>query len=881
MQAAVKNHNGRIVKTTGDGLHAVFDSPTDAIAAALAGQQTAVAEAWPEAIGTLKIRMGVHTGESQERDGDYYGPEPNRAARVMDVAHGGQVFVSEVTAALIRSALPAQVSLADLGEHRLRGLAAPEKIFQLAHPALPSDFPPIRSLSAYKHNLPIRLSSFVGRENELAEVKALLADTRLLTLLGPGGTGKTRLALQAAADVIDQFPDGVWLVELAPLTDPALLPDQLANTLRVQEQPGRPLRDTLTDYLRPKKLLLLLDNVEHLVRECAEFSEHLLRSCPQIKLLVTGREALFIGAETTMQIPSLTLPESDDETDIDRLRSCEAVQLFLERLHNVHPQFELTTMNAPNVAEIVIRLDGIPLALELAAARLRMMSVAQIAARLNDRFRLLTGGRRTALPRQQTLQALIDWSWNLLAEDERTLLRRLSVFSSGWSLEAAEEVAGFDGVDALDGLAQLVNKSLVVVERLEDDIVRYHLLESIRQYSRDRLFDAGEGEILRDRHADYYVRFTQEADIQLYKRDMMVWVQHLRNELDNLRAVVAWTLDERPELTLRLSSLLHHYPGLFISPREAHEWLNNALNRTRGSFESGGSNVQPHDFIQALLALGRVSAMQGDNTGATHIFAETAALARQFGETRLLAYAIGMKGFVHLFQLTPELLGEAEEAIRICRENSYQNELVWNLTIVAAIHVLSGDFEKGDPYVAEAIEINAKQGTPHALANVLTIKAAVLRFAGNLAAAKPYYLQAIEKFTEIGAQVEININRSALAHILRVEGQLAEAEAIYRETIRGWQEQGQQPAIAHQLECFAFIAIAQDEHEHAARLLGAAKETRERLNSLSEDPREIAELEQALEDLAAGMSIAERDIVMSEGRLMSLDEAVAFALGNE
>ena len=275
LREVVEIHNGQIVKTTGDGLHAVFTSANDGVEAALDGQRAILSESWPDEIGPLHVRMGLHTGVSQERDGDYYGPETNRAARVMSIAHGGQVLVSEVTAALIRNTLPSQVSLADLGEHRLRGLATPEQIFQLCHPTLPSDFPTLRSLSTFKHNLPIRLSSFVGRENELTEVKSLLADTRLLTLLGPGGTGKTRLALQVAADLIDQFPDGVWLVELAPLTDPALLADQLANTLQIQEQPGRSIRDTLSDYLRPKNLLLL-DNVEHLVRESAELAEHLI-----------------------------------------------------------------------------------------------------------------------------------------------------------------------------------------------------------------------------------------------------------------------------------------------------------------------------------------------------------------------------------------------------------------------------------------------------------------------------------------------------------------------------------------------------------------------------------------------------------------------------
>ena len=388
LQGIVAEHNGRLVKKTGDGVHAVFESAADGVAAALAGQLAISNEAWPKATGPLRVRMGLHTGESQYRDGDYYGTEVNRAARVSGLAYGEQLLLSEATAALVRNSLPANSTLTDLGEHRLKGLAAPEKIYQLSHPEIRTEFPELRSLAAFKHNLPVRLSSFIGRERELVEVAQLLTSTRLLTLLGPGGTGKTRLSLQVAADLIEDFPDGVWFIELAPLADPDLLPDQIANTLNVQSQPGRAVQDALVDYLRPKELLLLLDNVEHLVRESASLAEHLLRNCPRIKILVTGREALFIGGETTLQIPSLALPGPKEEDDLDKFAACEAVHLFLERVRAVQPHFELNGGVSTSIGEIVRRLDGIPLALELAAARLRMMSVTQVADRLHDRFRL-------------------------------------------------------------------------------------------------------------------------------------------------------------------------------------------------------------------------------------------------------------------------------------------------------------------------------------------------------------------------------------------------------------------------------------------------------------------------------------------------------------
>ncbi len=437
LRAAIEAHRGQVVKTTGDGFHAAFEASSDAVAAALAGQQALLAETWPAETGPLRVRMGLHTGESRPRAGDYYGSEVNRAARIMGIAHGGQVLLSEATAALLRSARIAQLSLSDLGEHRLRGLAVAERIFQVHHPALPADFPPLKSLSVYKHNLPVQLSTFVGRGKELADVQRLLKETRLLTLLGPGGTGKTRLMLESAEELVGEFTDGIWLVELAPLIDPDLIPERVAAALSVQEQPGRPMNETLVDFLRRKQLLLLLDNVEHLVRESAEVAEHLLTHCPKLKILVTGREALFIPGEVTLQIPSLSLPSDNGSSTLEEIRASEGVQLFLARAQEFHPDFVLDQANAAQIADIVRRLDGIPLALELATARLRMLSVDQIARRLDDRFRLLTGGRRTALPRQQTLQALIDWSWNLLDEKERQLLQRLSVFSGGWTLNAA------------------------------------------------------------------------------------------------------------------------------------------------------------------------------------------------------------------------------------------------------------------------------------------------------------------------------------------------------------------------------------------------------------------------------------------------------------
>ncbi len=883
LKETVESHRGRIVKTTGDGLHAVFESAADAFAAALAGQQAISAESWPEAIGAMKVRMGLHTGESQERDGDFYGSSVNEAAKITGIAHGGQVLLSEVTRLMLRGQLPAEVTLRELGQHRLKGLAAPETVFQLCHPALPAEFPPLQSRSVPKHNLRVPRTSFVGRKQEMEQIMRLLGETQLLTLLGPGGTGKTRLMLQVGAKVIDDFPDGVWLVELAPLTDPDLIPKRVAAALNVQDQPGRELTDTLLDYFRRKELLLLLDNVEHMVRESAAFADLLLEHCPRLKILVTGREALFIEGETTIQIPSLSLPENGHTShDLDALHRCEAVQLFVERARAVRPDFSLLPNNASALVEIVRRLDGIPLALELAAARLRMLSVEKIAERLNDRFRLLTGGRRTALPRQQTLQALIDWSWKLLDEHEQVLLRRLSVFSGGWSLEAAEAICGFaplDRVDVFDGLDQLINKSLVTAAVLSEGEPRYGMLESIRQYAQDRLFEAEEGEGLRDRHAEYFVSFTEMAEDQLPTSGMMIWVGRLRQELDNMRAVVAWTLESRPEMTLRLVGILRLHQGFWMSPVEAHEWLSEAVARTRGAFEAGGSEIAPAHFIKGLIGLGAMKGMLGDSKGVRSVLDEAIPLAREHGEDRLYANAVAMSFLPNIYDPSPELFAQGEEVIRISRKNGFQGELVSALTTMGGAILLSGDLARGEPYIAEALQLAAEKGNPRDQALILVLQAYLMQFRGEEPAVfRDYVSQAMKKYQEIGDQSRVNGNRSAIAHSLRREGRFGDAVPWYQETILVWLELGQLPAVAHQLECFAYMAIAQKDFEHAARLLGRAAQTREELDEQSINPQEIAELERGLAQLTEAIGEAGRDRLMNEGRRLTLDEAVQLAL---
>jgi class 3 adenylate cyclase len=437
----IGQHNGHVVKSRGEGesLFAVFSLASDAVAAAVALQQAFVKEPWP-AEAPLKVRIALHTGEADVRNGDYYGPAVNRCARLRAIAHGRQVVLTQPTERRVRGALPKGAGLTDLGHHKLRDLDTKEQIFQLTHPDLPNNFPPLTSIDSFPNNLPRLLTSFVGREKEMEEIKRLLESASLLTLIGSGGCGKTRLTIQVGFDLLFSYPDGVYIVELAALTDAVLVPQAVASALGMREEPGRPITQTLIEYLQDKRALIILDNCEHMVQPSAQIADTLLRNCPKLRMFASSREGLGIEGETTYRIPSLSLPDPRQPQTAATLSRFEAVRLFVERARAAQPDFAVTDQNANAVTQLCVRLDGIPLALELAAARVKALSVEQIASRLDDRFRLLTNANRTVLPRQQTLKALIDWSYDLLNEKEQTLLQRLSVFSGGWTLEEAEKV---------------------------------------------------------------------------------------------------------------------------------------------------------------------------------------------------------------------------------------------------------------------------------------------------------------------------------------------------------------------------------------------------------------------------------------------------------
>ena len=497
LSESITLNGGYTFQIIGDAFCSAFTTAKDGLDAELDAQR-ALASEKRGATGAIRVRMALHTGRAEVQIGEYTSGEYvsgltlSRAARLLSAGLGGQILVSLATAELVRDHLPKGTTLRDLGAHRLKDLIRPEHIFQVIVPDLPAEFLPLKTLDTHPNNLPIQLTSFVGREQEMARVKEILGGARFLTLTGTGGTGKTRLAIQVAAELIDEFPDGVWFIELASLGDPALIPQTVVSVLGLHNESGQPLMTVLCDYLRAKTTLLVVDNCELLIDGCSRFADSLLHAAPTLKILAASREALGIGGETAYRVPSLSSPPEDFRRlgDFGSLSQYEAVRLFIDRVLSVQPVFNVTKTNAPAVAKICHRLDGIPLAIELAAARVKVLSVDQIVTRLDDAFHLLTGGSRTALPRQQTLRALIDWSHGLLETTERVLFRRLAVFAGGWRLDAAESICAGDGIETfavLDLLQNLVDKSLVVVDEQTDQrLSRYHLLETVRQYAREK-----------------------------------------------------------------------------------------------------------------------------------------------------------------------------------------------------------------------------------------------------------------------------------------------------------------------------------------------------------------------------------------------------------
>jgi predicted ATPase/class 3 adenylate cyclase len=811
LRDAVAAHDGHVVKTTGDGLHAVFATAPDATAAAVTAQAKLLAEGWPLP-EPLRVRMGLHTGHAEMREDDYYGPAVNRAARVAAAAHGGQLVMSHATVELVWDALPSGVELLDLGEHRLRDLGRPERMFQVVHPELPRAFGALRTLDAFPGNLPLQVSSFVGRGRELARVVKALGDARLVTLTGVGGVGKTRLALQVAAEVLPRFREGAWLVELAPVRDPDGVVDAFGAVFGVSARAGQTLEESLVEFLRTKQLLLVIDNCEHLLDAVADLVEILEHSCAGLVMLATSREGLSLDGEQNLTVPSLAAPAED--ADLEAIAQSEAVELFLQRAQRADADFVLTGENASAVVQVCRRLDGVPLAIELAAARVTAMSTAELARGLDRRFDTLAGGRRRAVQRHQTLRAAIDWSYDLCSEPERRLLARMSVFAGGATRGAVEGVCAGDPIDERQVfllLGALVAKSLVVAQR-DGPETRYRLSETIREYGEERLADHDETDAVRFQHGEYYRDLAREMSLELRGPQQVEAGYRFAPEHENLLSAMSFAVD-RDDVDLALELLTASF-----TPAETGYPLRLPTDAL------GLDGAPEHPLYPLGLAVAAVqAALHGDRIDADRLCDEALAAARRFGSDpnrRVDEWvATARQGLAFSAGAFPDAARFAEQAAEIGRVTGRLFELATGLAAAATWHTMAGDPETALPLATEGLAVARRLGTPSAIG--LNLAA----LAGALADSDPDRATAllredIQRWSSLDYE-----NAAEIANLVLISARIRDwptALELAPRAIRHLHWTGDRPQLAGILNILARVLAPRDP-ESSAVIQGAAR----------------------------------------------------------
>ncbi|MGC1380677.1 MAG: adenylate/guanylate cyclase domain-containing protein [Candidatus Baltobacteraceae bacterium] len=869
LRTAIEENGGHVFKTVGDAVCSAFSRPSDAVSAAAEAQGALAAEDW-SAVGGLAVRMALHTGTTDERDGDYFGPTVNRVARLMSVAHGGQVVVSGATALLLRGMLPEQAELRDLGEHRLKDLVEPERVWQLFAPGLLESFPPLQSLDSLPNNLPHQIAPLIGRDDVLAEVERLVLEQPLVTLVGTGGIGKTRLALQVGADHLDRVSDGVWLVELATVSDAASVVNAVAATLGLREQGGRPMLEVLVRYLKSRCLLLILDNCEHLIEEVARITDAILRAAPQVRVLATSREPLRIAAEHVYRVPSLAVPSRDSLTAGDAL-GYGAVALFAERARAADATFTLTEENAPIVADICRRLDGIALAIELAAARVKVMAPRQLAQKLDERFRVLTGGSRTALPRQQTMRALIDWSYDLLTEQEQRLFRRVSIFIGGWTLEAAEAVCTDDTLDALDAIdliSSLVEKSLVVAD-VEADSTRYRLLESTGAFAHEKLERSGERDVLARRHAQWAADLADRSYEARWSTGLTArWYAEFEPEAENARSATDWALshDEvvlAARLVVGFSSTYRRLVG------EAE-----TKGRIEAVIERLDAGAQPELAARAWAALSRTIG------GSRRI--EAAQRAIDLGERSNDAANTTQSLCEMAFGLmqagrTQEAYDAIERAMQLLKESGLTRSATHGSVLNNGAMVANdcGRLDEARQLYAEALALSTSLGDEEA-ATGIRLNLAELEFQMGNSERALELASGIEPATR-GSRIKryvIFALQNGAAYRLAL-GDVAGARAAALESLRLSRGVSVQPVIIN-IQHLATVASRSGDPHRGARLRGYV-DAWYRGEGYEREPSEQCTYDILMTALSEQLSQPEIEAFAAEGALLSEDQAVAEA----
>jgi predicted ATPase/class 3 adenylate cyclase len=864
LQSAMDAHHGYVFQIIGDAFCVAFHTAGDALQAATKAQIDLHSERW--GYTPIKARMGIHTGKAEiQPDGQYMGYLALcRVQRLMSAGHGGQTLLSRATQDLTQDELPQGVRLRDLGEHRLKDLIHPEHIYQVNIPNLPTEFPALKTLDVQLNNLPVQLTSFIGRGKEITEIKQALEKHRLVTLTGSGGTGKTRLSLQVAADLVEQFPDGVWFIELAPLSDPEFVLNTVAAVLGVREETGRPLLATLMDWLSSRELLLVLDNCEHLIEACAQFADAGLHASRETRILATSREALGITGESAYRVPSLEIPNPKLQISIEQLTQYNAVRLFVERATQALSTFRMTNDNAPAIAQICFQLDGIPLAIELAASRVKALAVDKITERLEDRFRLLTGGSRTALPRQKTLRALIDWSYDLLSEPERVLLQRLSVFAGGWTLEAAEDVCANGDIveaslviarnDILDLLTRLVDKSLVVLDEQAEN-TRYRMLETIRHYAGEKLLDANEREQLRDQHLRVFTQVAEHTQPILETAQRTAWLPRLESEHDNLRAALGWAVERDLETARWLAGMLERFWFFGDHLSEARTWYARVLNAgertsiTKGlalallssgcvslnleqldeaqvSLESSVVSWQqlgePHWLAWSLAWLAYLLMQRGERMQSRALYAEHESLFRASMGGLMLMWVLSNWGVLNASVQNDDPSAKAllDEALSLAHTLQDPFAILLAYSSLGDWAVVQGDYATARRHFLESLEWRRQLGTRWIIAAGLRQVANLMCLRGDYQQAEPLYIEALAMARALGDQHSEASIAQALGEVAIHRGDIEQATILLVESLSSFRKWADALGIARCLMGFVNLRQAQKDMERAAHLLG-------------------------------------------------------------
>jgi predicted ATPase/class 3 adenylate cyclase/Tfp pilus assembly protein PilF len=879
--AAIDGHGGIVFKTVGDAFYAAFTDAPAALGAAIAAQYALIAEDWGGG-DPLRVRMALHTGSVEARDGDYFGRPLNRVARLLSAGHGGQTLVSGATEELIRDALPPGVSLRDMGEARLKDLLRPEHIFQIVAPDLPADFPPLKTLDARRTNLPAQATMLVGREHEAEEVVALLQrdDVRLLTLTGPGGTGKTRLAVQAAAECVDHFPDGVFFVPLADVVDPARVAFQIAETLGVAERGGQSLAERLHAFVRAQQLLLVLDNFEQ-VAVAGPAVAHLLAAAPGLKALVTSRAALHLYGEREYPVPTLPLPNPRRLPPLDQLMRNESVRLFVARAQEVKADFALTPANTQAVVAICARLDGLPLAIELAAARTKLLTPQALLERLTHSLRVLTGGARDLPARQQTLRGAIDWSYTTLDADEQALFARMAVFAGGGTLTAIETICNADGAlagEIIDGLSSLADKSLLRQVEVGEGEPRFAMLGTIREYALERLEERGELAALRHARTAYYLALAEEAESYLTGAAQGIWLARLEAEHDNIRVSLRNSLEAgEHETAVRLVGAFWRFWSIRGYLTEGRRWTERALAHADdvppplrakaldglgGLLRAQGDEATARARYEEALAIRRAS---GHRAGIAHSLSNLAGMARDRGDydaaragyeealaiRRALGDSEGVARTLINLGILAQRQGDAatararyEESLAVARAQGHAQAVAHALTNLGVVAQQEGDYATARARYEESLAAGRALDDTAAIGFALNNLGAVARQQGDLAAARSFYAQSLTLRRALGDLRQIAFSLTNLGNVAWEQGDLAATRAYYDECLAIRRELGDPRALPFALNNVALVAREQGD-------FSAARDASQESLACSQQLDDLHGIAEALEGLAA------------------------------